>query len=95
MNSEAQSPPSQQTDACVFTPTWMQIFFIAFLQVVMVRKRHVCCLADAQLLQQRSAQITGVLNQDFWIIMAKKEFLSTKCLMSVCVFVNGKKQYLN
>lgn len=51
----AQCPPSQETGACIFPSTWMNIYF-AVLPVAMVRPRHVLCVcsfADARLLPQR------------------------------------------
>lgn len=75
-STNAQFPLSQQTDACIFSPTWMNIFYCCFASCH--GEKETCFV---RLLPCRCAVATaalhtdhGVWNQDFWTIMAKKNF---------------------
>lgn len=61
---------SRLTPVFCLQPEWK--FFIAVLQVAMVRKRHVCVIAPLQMRGCYSSVMHKY--QNFWMIVAKKEF---------------------
>lgn len=59
---QAPCPPSQQTDACIFPPTWMKHFYCCFRGCHGEKETcfvWVCSLANVPLLPQRCALIMG------------------------------------